>query len=252
LRIIGIALAGLLALSSCQKMEETGPAAQPKREDAVAASKLLIARKTSHLDFLWRAPAELAGARLLLQQMRNDALNDARQMAEDAAACAANDAETPTCRYYRLENWEVTASTPGLLAIAAKSENYTGGAHPNAVWKAVIWDRKAERAIEAPALFTDWSRAEPMLEAAYCRALDAERTDRRGVPVDGTGPFDECPPLASHPVVPVAGPWTGVHSLRVLLSPYEAGPYAEGSYEIDVPVTDELKALMKPEYLPKG
>src|SRR3546814_2263420 len=87
LRIIGIALAGLLALSSCQKMEETGPAAQPKREDAVAASKLLIARKTSHLDFLWRAPAELAGARLLLQQLRHDALNDARQMAEDAAPC---------------------------------------------------------------------------------------------------------------------------------------------------------------------
>src|SRR3546814_13228495 len=91
LRIIGIALAGLLALSSCQKMEGTGPAAQPKREDAVAASKLLIARKTSHLDFLWRAPAELAGARLLLPQLGNDAPNDARPMGEAAPARAAKD-----------------------------------------------------------------------------------------------------------------------------------------------------------------
>jgi hypothetical protein len=34
----------------------------------------------------------------------------------------------------------------------------------------------------------------------------------------------------------------------VLVAPYNAGPYAEGSYEVTVPVTPEILALVKAEY----
>jgi hypothetical protein len=36
--------------------------------------------------------------------------------------------------------------------------------------------------------------------------------------------------------------------IGILIGPYEAGPYAEGDYEITLPVTPEVLAAVKPEY----
>ena len=59
----------------------------------------------------------------------------------------------------------------------------------------------------------------------------------------------ECPPLGDQVVVPVDADEDGrFERLRVLLGPYAAGPYAEGSYEVDVPVTGEMRALVKAQY----
>ena len=33
-----------------------------------------------------------------------------------------------------------------------------------------------------------------------------------------------------------------------LIAPYEAGPYAEGSYEVTLPVTPAVLAAVKPEW----
>ena len=38
--------------------------------------------------------------------------------------------------------------------------------------------------------------------------------------------------------------------IGILVAPYEAGPYAEGDYEITLPVTDAVIAAVKPEYRP--
>ena len=36
--------------------------------------------------------------------------------------------------------------------------------------------------------------------------------------------------------------------IGVLIGPYEAGPYVEGGYEVTLPVTAEVLAVVKPEY----
>lgn len=36
--------------------------------------------------------------------------------------------------------------------------------------------------------------------------------------------------------------------IEVLVPPYEAGPYAEDSYEVTLPMTTKVIALIKPEY----
>ena len=36
--------------------------------------------------------------------------------------------------------------------------------------------------------------------------------------------------------------------IGILIGPYEAGPYAEGGYEVTLPVTPAILAVVKPEY----
>ncbi len=89
------------------------------------------------------------------------------------------------------------------------------------------------------------------MSEAYCKALDRQRAEKRQVPLplEGEDWMVDCPPLAKQVVVPVDANGDGrIEAFRVLLPPYEAGPYAEGSYEVDVPVTGAVRGLVKPEY----
>ena len=36
--------------------------------------------------------------------------------------------------------------------------------------------------------------------------------------------------------------------IGILIGPYEAGPYAEGDYEVTLPATPEVLAAVKPPY----
>jgi len=49
-------------------------------------------------------------------------------------------------------------------------------------------------------------------------------------------------------IVPEAGKDGVVSLIRVVIGPYEAGPYAEGSYDIAVPVDAGVLGAIKPEY----
>jgi hypothetical protein len=40
----------------------------------------------------------------------------------------------------------------------------------------------------------------------------------------------------------------GFDRIGFLIAPYNAGPYAEGSYEVTLPVTAAVVAAAKPEY----
>jgi hypothetical protein len=61
--------------------------------------------------------------------------------------------------------------------------------------------------------------------------------------------FDECPKLDEIAIVPTDKNGNGRFERLILTaSPYVAGPYSEGSYEIDLSVTADLIAALKSEY----
>ncbi|HYC94265.1 MAG TPA: hypothetical protein VEB39_01045 [Sphingomicrobium sp.] len=61
--------------------------------------------------------------------------------------------------------------------------------------------------------------------------------------------FDECPSLDEIAIIPTDDKGNGRFEILVLVaSPYVAGPYAEGSYDIELKVTPELIAALKTEY----
>ena len=246
------------ALSACEA-GQTGTDAAPARESTAAqtadgtdvsipASDLLVKRETPELDFLWRAPPELAEAPTLLSTLRAQALASAEEMQAGAEEdMKLRPADAPKLAHFFVQDWTVAADTPALLNVRADISMYTGGAHPNHGFAVKYWDKAKRREIGFSDLFADWAAAEKLLTPAYCTALDAERLSRRGKIESGL--FGDCPPIGEQPVALRSWPGQDISGFRVLLAPYVAGPYAEGDFEIEVPMTDALRALVKPQYL---
>jgi hypothetical protein len=65
----------------------------------------------------------------------------------------------------------------------------------------------------------------------------------------GIPEFDACPKLSEAAFVPADSDGDGrLDRLHFIAAPYTAGPYAEGDYDIAIPVTKTLFAMIKPEY----
>jgi Deacetylase PdaC len=215
----------------------------------VPASALLLRQATPEMAWRWRAAPELATQPGLLKAMRGEAQ---AELAKAKAAAARDAAEAkkagfPFRAYETINDWSLAADTPGLLALAGEVYSYTGGAHGNTGFGARLWDKATKRSVPIDALFTDWPRARKLLEPVYCKAL-AEEQARRRQGAEGPADFAACPKLSEQPVVPFAGLGRQARQFRVLLAPYVAGSYAEGSYLITAPWPEGVAALVKPAY----
>ena len=211
----------------------------------IPASDLLIRQSTPVLSWRWRAPPELATQPALLNSLRSSALQEASkaQAAARRDAAGAKKAGVPFRPYETITDWSLAADTPRLLAVTSEIYSFTGGAHGNTGYSVKIWDKTAKRPLTFDQLFSDWPRARKLLEPAFCAEL--ARMQLGGPP---SGDMNACPKLAEQPVVPWAGLATTARQYRVLLGPYVAGSYAEGSYLVDNVWPDAVKPLVKPAY----
>jgi hypothetical protein len=218
--------------------------AAPALAAPIPASDLLIRDVTPQLSYRWRAAPEAATQPALLKSLRSDALAELSKEKKDAArdAAEAKKAGFPFRGYETIADWTLAADTPNLLALSGLNYSFTGGAHGNTGYAAKIWDKKANKAIPFAALFSDWKKAQTLLGPAYCQALATEQKARGG------NPQNNCPKLADQQIVPWADLATTARQFRVLLGPYAAGSYAEGSYLITLPWPDGIERLVKPAY----
>ncbi|MCG2841716.1 DUF3298 and DUF4163 domain-containing protein [Sandaracinobacter sp. RS1-74] len=218
--------------------------APPATEPELPASDLLVRYESPALGFRWSLAPEAALEPRLVQDMRGEALAERGRQIRSADEAAA--AAQPGDRKYQTEwseRWEPEAETDLLLAFSTRQYSYTGGAHGNVMFRTVIWDRDAGRRIQFAELFQDANGALAALKPAFCKALDAERKDRRGG-VQLGGDYDKCPDFTAYPIVPQGEGEIG--AIRVLVPPYEAGPWAEGVYEIALDA-----ALVRPFLAPR-
>ena len=214
----------------------------------IPASQLIIRQSSPNATWRWRAPPEVAEAPALLVAMRAEAVKAAATARASATKDAASAAKAgfPFRRHETLTSWTLAADAPRLLALSGETYANTGGAHGNTGYAVKIWDKATKRALTIDQLFTDWPRARKLLEPVYCKALAQEQAQRRGGLAGGT--FDTCPRLAEQPVVPWGALSNRAQQFRVLLGPYAAGFYAEGSYLITAPWPDAVKPLTRPAY----
>lgn len=156
----------------------------------------------------------------------------------------------PFRRFETQKVWKVVTDTPRLLSLSAQSYKYTGGAHGNSATATLVWDKASRQRLAPIALFTAPAALEAAVRTSYCQRLKAERTRRLGAAVGGGAddPFARCP--AFKDLVLLLGSTDRRHIDRIGLvaDPYVAGSYAEGRYEIDLPVTAALLATVKPAY----
>lgn len=148
-------------------------------------------------------------------------------------------------RYYE-EHWAVVADLADWLSLSSTVETYSGGAHGNHGFDALLWDKRSGKMREPTELFQSKRAFEDALRADLCKALDRERAERReNEKLEG---FDEC--IDPTEAVIILGSSNGKAFDRVgfLIAPYIAGPYVEGDYEVTLPVTAKVLAKVRQQY----
>ena len=228
---IGLAL--LLASGHVQEEQERPPGTEVVEESGPAYG------------FSYSWPLEAAAIPALDSLLREDAVSQRERIRESAAESAAEfgtDSGVPPHEFSK--QWRVDAHLPELVALSAETYIYAGGAHGNSMYDSLIWDRSAGERIAFEDLFTDAEAALAAIGPAFCAALQQERARRR----EGEEGRNDCPEVADHPVALVTGPSGRIETFRVLVEPYAAGSYAEGTYEIDVPISDEVLGLVRARF----
>ncbi len=253
----------LLVLWACSGEKSAGPAPTasaatvPLPVTAAASveppSEAREVKVSSDLyEFEYAYPAQAAAIPALKAMLDADITRQQADLRKQAKAAQADAASSdfpyhPQSLYY---DWKKVAETPDWLSLSSLVGSYTGGAHPNYWFAAILWDKRANRARKAPDLFV----SEQVLSAAiikpFCAELNRQRAKKRGLPVDpaSSDMFDECIDPVGETVILGSSNGRSFNRIGILVPPYEAGPYAEGDYEVTLPINQALLAAVKPEY----
>jgi hypothetical protein len=251
-----IALAG--AVAACNGERESAdpvPTATPTPTPTATASSSgarSVAEETDDFLFEYSYPAE-AGRIVELATLLDIQLEQRREeLASDSIAARREAREDgfPYNKHSYMGEWKVVADLPDWLSLAANIATYSGGAHGNYTVESLVWDKEGERSMKAVDLFVSPQRLEEALGERYCKALEAERRDRRGdsYEEDGDNTFTQCPGIEELEILLGSSNRRTFNKLTVYAGPYVAGPYAEGAYEIDLDIDRAILAAVKPEF----
>jgi hypothetical protein len=204
-------------------------------------------------EFSYTWPAEVAAAPALVRHFAADrAENLAEQQDDFREGLAYADAEGCFgCNRSLDLTWTVAAQTPRFLVLSASLYIYGGGAHGNTGFDALVWDRKANKAFEPQRMFSGKAALQTALGEPWCAALKAERAERLGEEASASMQEDgifPCPPIADLQIYPASSDGQRFDRIELLAGPYVAGSYAEGVYEVTLPVTPAVLSAVKPRY----
>jgi hypothetical protein len=204
-------------------------------------------------DFTYLWPAEVAAVPALVRRFTAERAEMlAAQKADFAEGFQWADAEGCFgCNRSIDRRWEVIADVPRFLVLSGSLYIYSGGAHGNTGFEALVWDRKAMKAFDSRRLFRSRAALQAALGEGWCAGLKAERNARLGEEASAVMDADDifpCPPVADLQIFPASSDGQRFDRIDLLAAPYVAGSYAEGIYEVTLPVTPEVLAAVKPRY----
>lgn len=245
-----------LLLSACDRQvapaaNDTSAASKPKPA-AVPAPKAFTADvKNELIDFHFGWSAEAAAVPQLVDRFR-------AEMDKAKAELIAGAEEDKAFRakegfdfngFMSTTDYKTAGQSARLLSLSVEAGSYTGGAHGNYGVGSLLWDRADAREIKASDLFAGAANMDRLLTQRWCDALNKAREEKRGEPVGGGGMFDDCPPLGDIAIIPGDKDGNGrFDRLMLVASPYVAGPWVEGAYEIELAVTPDLLAALKGDF----
>lgn len=256
-RAMKLSLLLAAALASCSQQQATLPAnhaaeaAPAPKPAAIAAKAFVYDEENDLIEFHYEWSAEAAAVPQLVDRF-------SKEMDKVKADLIAGAKDDKTFRdkegfdfhgHSSTTDYATAGQSPHLLSLSVDVAAYTGGAHGNYGTNGLLWDRRAAKQINVADLFAEPANMDRLLTQRWCDALNKAREEKRGEPVGGGGMFDDCPKLGDITVVPADKDKNGRFERLILTaSPYVAGSYAEGSYEIDFAVTPNLIAALKGDY----
>jgi hypothetical protein len=240
------------AMAGCKRKEAApkpgaAPAAEaPAPVPADAAAPFAYAAKSPQAEVSLKLPAILARQPDLHARLYSEGVRDLKAFAEGAQEDHGEEgADLPP--YTREVEWQASGETGKLLTLRKQTYEYTGGAHPNSVLDALVWDKAMKRQIAPASLFR--AKADfAALDAALCEAVTAARRERVGADFQPDPQSFPCPKWRESTYVLAPSSSGGkAGGLTFLFSPYAVGAYAEGPYEITVPLS-VFQAALAPAY----
>ena len=268
MRVLPLLLA-LCAASACSQaatVEEKAaddrssvpaPTAAATADAKAPAKKFVFSKKLSEpgggaMDFSYSWPAKVSaehGLVAVLDEHRAKMLETVSgewgEVAEDCPADAVS------CRNYSYSNdYQVVADLPRFLSLSNMLYTYTGGAHGLYGKDSSIWDREAKELLDPQEFFTSPAALYQSTSKRACAGLDKERMKRRGETLasePGEWP-NNCPAMDETVVFIGSSNGKTFDRLGFYYGPYTAGSYAEGDFEINLPIDAAVLKAVKPEY----
>lgn len=257
------ALAGALLLLGCS------PSASPagaKQENEAAPDTSNFAKApppapvvkaykaeetTDLLEFAYAYPVQAAAIPEIASRLSDDADRakaSALKMAREDQASATENGY-PYRRHSSQTTWTVKADTPRLLSLIGEMYFYTGGAHGGTGYKTLVWDKLRNGESGVVAMATSPEALAKAIGARFCTALDKARAEKRGGPVvRGDDEFTRCVDPLKQTLLFTSRDGKAIDGLLIVIGPYEAGPYSEGSYEIALPIDAAMIGAIKPDF----
>ncbi|MET4896216.1 DUF4163 domain-containing protein [Sphingomonadaceae bacterium jetA1] len=214
---------------------------------AVTAQAMGSKAKTADYEFSYSYPAVAARIPGLKRGLDAEAAAIRGKMARDAAT-ARRDAKKegfPFRPYSYEKTWKVVTDTPRFLSLSGDSYDYTGGAHGQPASSALLWDKAAGRRLDTKAVFTSAAALQSATRVDYCAKLKVEQRRRNQGNVSS---MNTCPPIKDVTLLLGSTNGRAIDRIGLMADPYVAGSYAEGSYEVTLPVTPAIIAATRPEY----
>ena len=147
------------------------------------------------------------------------------------------------------KSYETAGQSERLLSLESTVYGFSGGAHGSSGSASLLWDRQLSREITLPDLLQRGQKWTGAIRQPFCVLLNREREKRRGEPVKPGDLFGDCPELKELTVVLSDSDKNGrFDDVKVIADQYVAGPYAEGPYDISLPITAKMIERLKPEY----
>ncbi|MCP1468735.1 hypothetical protein J3E64_000402 [Sphingobium sp. OAS761] len=203
------------------------------------------------LEFSYAYPAQAAAVPALVAKFgagMKAAKDDAMKMAREDSR-SAKESGYPFRAHSLETEWSVAADTPRFLSLRSQTYVYTGGAHGMTGYDTLLWDKTRGRESSTKALMTSPAAFAAAIHDRFCKELDRQRAEKRGEPVvPGDDEFTQCIDPMEQVLVPTSKDGTLIDGVTVVIGPYSAGPYAEGSYEVALPVDAAMLKAIRTDY----
>jgi Deacetylase PdaC len=220
---------------------------------AAAPKEVKFETKGEGYSFGYRYPAVIAKfppLKAQLEKQRADMLAEIKSYAKAWLEDRPKDFGEITLD--RQISWAQVANLPGYLSLTVDDYRFDGGAHGNYGMSSTVWDKTAAKRIEPIDMFASKAAFDQLVQIPYCDLLDVERSARRdGEKVDRSQADDwmqACPKPSELVVILGSSDGKKFNRMTVYAAPYAVGPYVEGDYEINMPITSALLEIVKPAY----
>ena len=256
-------LAGAVLLSSCADEPPTpaetaaaasvpgAPASAAADAEAKNAAASNVRESSDLVEFAYAYPREAAMIADLAAWLDNDRATrrDALIAVARRDKAAAEKAGFPYRPHSHLQTWQRVSNTPRFLSLSAEIQTYTGGAHGMTSFATLLWDRNRAKQRQPLDLFTSGEAFDAAIRDAFCAGIERAKTAKGIVAEDAPdSPFGKCPPASAQTVWLGSSDGRYLDRMTIAIAPYEIGPFAEGSYKINVPVTGALVGAVKDEF----